>query len=66
MKIDVDALKKILIEKEMTLKELSQQTGLSTITLTSILKNGESRNFKTLGKLFNGLKINPADVISNN
>lgn len=63
MKINVDALKLIMIEKKMSLKELSEQTGLSQITIASILKNGESRRFKTIGSLVNGLNVKPEDIL---
>lgn len=65
MKIDVDALQKILIERRMTLKELSEQTGLSTVTLMSIMKSGESRRYKTIGSLTNGLNVKPEEILVN-
>ena len=65
MKIDSDALKRLMIEKQMTLKELSQATGLSTITLAAMLKDNQTRHqYKTIGSLIRGLGVKVDDVLS--
>ena len=64
MKIDSDALKRLMIEKQMTLKELSQATGLSTITLAVMLKDNQTRHqYKTIGSLIRGLNVKTDDIL---
>ena len=59
MKIDSDALKRLMIEKQMTLKELSQATGLSTITLAVMLKDNQTRH----QCLIRGLNVKTDDIL---
>ena len=63
MKIDVDALKMIMVQKKTSLRELSQQTGLSEVTLASILNADKPRRFKTIGKLIDGLNVKPEEIL---
>ena len=65
MKINVEALKLLMIEKKLSLKELSQKTGLSQITLAAILKSdGELKRYKTAGALIEGLNVKAADILT--
>ena len=65
MKINVDSLKFLMIEKKLSLKELSQKTGLSQITLAAILKSdGELKRYKTAGALIEGLNVNATDILT--
>ena len=65
MKINSDALKRLMIEKQMTLKELSQTTGLSTITLAAMLKDSRTRHqYKTIGSLIRGLNVKTDDILA--
>ena len=64
MKVDVDAIKRLMIEQQLTLKGLSKKTGLSQITLASILKSsGELKRYKTAGALVEGLGVRLEDVL---
>lgn len=66
MKIDVDALKMILVQKKTSLRELSQKTGLSEVTLASILNADKPRRrLKTIGKLIDGLNVKPEEILCN-
>ena len=65
MKINIDALKLMMIQKKTSLRELSQKTGLSTVTLASILNADKPRRFKTIGMLADGLNVKPEEIISN-
>lgn len=65
MKLNVDALKLLMIEKKLSLKELSKQTGLSQITLAAILKSdGELKRYKTAGALVEGLGVEVKDIVT--
>lgn len=63
MKINVAALKLMMIERKLSLKELSQVTGLSPITLATILKTGKVSRFKTIGALVAGLNVKVEDIV---
>lgn len=66
MKINSDALKRLMIEKKMTLKEMSQATGLSTITLAAMLKDNQTRHqYRTIGSLIRGLNVKTDDILVN-
>jgi len=59
--VRLDAL---LVERGMTLTELSDRVGVSIVNL-SILKNGRARTirFSTLARLCQALKCQPGDLL---
>lgn len=63
MKINVDALKELMIEKKLTIAALAEITGLSAVTVASLLNSNKPRRFKTVGKLISGLNVKPEKII---
>jgi putative transcriptional regulator len=60
-------LDKLLVDRGMTLTELSERVGVSLVNL-SILKNGHARaiRFSTLTRLCQALDCQPGDLLSHN
>lgn len=58
-------LDRVLVERGMTLTELSSRAGISLVNL-SVLKNGRARavRFSTLSRLCAVLDCQPGDVLS--
>lgn len=61
----VVALGQVLLDRGLTLTELSQRVGISVVNL-SILKNGRARaiRFSTLGRLCAALDCQPGDLLA--
>jgi len=59
------SLDKILVDRDMSLTELSERVGV-TIANLSILKTGKARavRFSTLDALCRTLKCQPGDILS--
>ena len=60
-------LDRLLVDRGMTLTELSERVGVSLVNL-SILKNGHARaiRFSTLTRLCQALDCQPGDLLSHN
>lgn len=58
-------LDKVLADRGMTLTELAERTGVSTVNL-SVLKNGRARavRFTTLTAICRVLECQPGDLLS--
>ena len=56
-KINYDAIKQALIERQISITECARRIGISPVTLYSILKDGEARSFKSIGKICAGLDL---------
>ena len=58
-------LDRLLVDRGMTLTELSERVGVSLVNL-SILKNGHARaiRFSTLTRLCEALDCQPGDLLS--
>ncbi|GLB46045.1 transcriptional regulator [Philodulcilactobacillus myokoensis] len=56
----------VMLERNMSLKELSRKVGITQSNL-SILKNNKAKGirFNTLEKLCSALKCQPGDIIKN-
>lgn len=64
MKVQIN-LKAILEEKDMTLRQLSKLTGLSTQALSGIKNNKSKRiELQTIGLLTKALKCTPNDLFT--
>ena len=58
-------LKRILSQRNMTIKELSELSGISINTLYSITKRDSKRvDYYTIGLISRSLKINPNELLS--
>lgn len=64
MKMIVVRLDRVLADRKMTLKELSERTGISDVNL-SRLKNGHIKaiRFSTLNAICTELKCQPRDIL---
>lgn len=62
MKIDVNKIKIILAEREMTRSSLAALCGISRQNISTILTRGTCEP-KTAGKLANGLGIPVAEIV---
>jgi putative transcriptional regulator len=60
-------LDRLLVDRGMTLTELSERVGVSLVNL-SILKNGHARaiRFSTLTRLCEALDCQPGDLLTHN
>lgn len=57
-------LKEILKQKNMTIKDLSEKTGISANTLYSITKrDGKTARFDIVDKIVTALEISPRDLL---
>ncbi|MFF3272298.1 helix-turn-helix domain-containing protein [Streptomyces chrestomyceticus] len=58
-------LDRLLVERGMTLTELSAQVGITVVNL-SVLKNGRARaiRFSTLSRICDVLQCQPGDLIT--
>lgn len=58
-------LDRLLVERGMTLTELSAQVGITVVNL-SVLKNGRARaiRFSTLSRICEVLQCQPGDLIT--
>ncbi|MFI2235677.1 helix-turn-helix domain-containing protein [Streptomyces chrestomyceticus] len=58
-------LDRLLVERGMTLTELSAQVGITVVNL-SVLKNGRARaiRFSTLSRICDVLRCQPGDLIT--
>lgn len=61
-KVNVAAVKRLLIARNLSLKELSQKSGLSKTTLYQIFKTGQAHSFQTFSKLVRGLDVDISEI----
>lgn len=57
MNINTEAINRELARLCMTWKELSEKSGISTVTLARINKGFQNPKPKTIGRLANALKV---------
>ena len=63
MEINVDKLLDVIVSKKLTLKELSEKSGISQVVLSRIIhKKNKRASIKTLIRLIDALDISLADL----
>ena len=63
MKIKRDAIKKIMIEKEMTIKNLAEKAEISYATASRVTTKTLDCNYRTIGKLARALDVDATRII---
>lgn len=64
MKINVNAIKKILFEKCMTITELAEKSDISLVTAMRVVNGKVLPRATTLKKICKVLKCKPSDITS--
>lgn len=63
MEINVDKLLDVIVSKKLTLKELSEKSGISQVVLSRIIhKKTKRASIKTLIRLIDALDISLSDL----
>lgn len=63
MPIDVMLIKKIMLEKDITLDDLAKNANLSKSRISKILNSNANLRNTTIKKLAGALKVNPVDIL---
>ncbi|MGI6013705.1 MAG: helix-turn-helix domain-containing protein [Oscillospiraceae bacterium] len=62
MKINIVRIETLMAEKRLTRKALSDLSGVSPTTLSTVIRRGTAEP-KTIGKLAAGLSVDVTDII---
>lgn len=63
MKLNVLAIKHIMLDKGMSKKKLAEESGITYQRICSYLTGYCKPNLNTLEKIINALGVNPVDII---
>ena len=60
---DVIALKALMAAKGMSIRELSERSGVNYVSLSRILNSGTTPTIPTIGKLAAALEVSPEKLL---
>ena len=63
MAIDEKALKRVMLQKRLTNKELSEKSGVSKVTLNKIIKGETIPRLETVYSLADALEVEPEILV---